>query len=590
MAYSTITGLRFLLSTIWHTPYASIPPCPPCLRGASEMFGPIRDRPAEAQANGFNSRWALILLVLVILAAAAIRVRLLQVPLERDEGEYAYIGQLILQGVPPFKLAYNMKLPGTYLAYAVSMALFGQTTAGVRLGLLLVNAGTILLLFLLGRRLLGTLPALGTAASFAFLSLSTEMLGVFGHATHFVLLPATAGLLTFLSAVDSGRVAVFLLSGLFLGFAVLMKQPGAVFPLFALSWLAGTRLASQDRGIRRLLQESIVLSIGTAIPLAATAIVLAFLGVFDKFWFWTVEYGREYVTALPLSQGIEHLESAVSRIVPQALLLVGLASLGLVMLAFSRSGIRHRAFLAGFLAFSIIGVSPGLYFREHYFVLALPAASLLVGAALKGLERAAPRASHSMPTSLVLLALVALACAQTVYAQRDVYFRMSPEQVSRRLYGLNPFPESLEIARYIKNHTGPDDRIAVFGSEPQIFFYSSRRSATGHIYMYGLMEKHPFARRMQEEMIREIEASRPAYAVWVRIPTSWLESRDSERLLFDWVGQYIGANYDIVGQLVLVGVERTAFLWDAVAAHAPLGDATMLLVLRRKDLSGLRTH
>lgn len=48
------------------------------------------------------------------------------------------------------------------------------------------------------------------------------------------------------------------------------------------------------------------------------------------------------------------------------------------------------------------------------------------------------------------------------------------------------------------------------------------------------MEKQPLAKRMQEEMIQEIEAARPAYAVWVRDPTSWLESRDSERLLVEW--------------------------------------------------------
>jgi hypothetical protein len=82
------------------------------------MFGPNRDRPAGKQADWFNCQWALILLMLVILTAAAIRIRLLQVPLERDEGEYAYAGQLILQGVPPYKLAYNMKLPGTYLGHA----------------------------------------------------------------------------------------------------------------------------------------------------------------------------------------------------------------------------------------------------------------------------------------------------------------------------------------------------------------------------------------------------------------------------------------------------------------------------------------
>ena len=48
-------------------------------------------------------------------------------PLERDEGEYAYAGQLMLQLIPPYQLAYNMKLPGIYAAYAVVLKLFGQT-------------------------------------------------------------------------------------------------------------------------------------------------------------------------------------------------------------------------------------------------------------------------------------------------------------------------------------------------------------------------------------------------------------------------------------------------------------------------------
>src|ERR1039458_9666514 len=53
-------------------------------------------------------------LVLVIVFFAVVRMRLRNAPLERDEGEYAYMGQLILQGIPPYKLASNMKLPGTY--------------------------------------------------------------------------------------------------------------------------------------------------------------------------------------------------------------------------------------------------------------------------------------------------------------------------------------------------------------------------------------------------------------------------------------------------------------------------------------------
>lgn len=74
-----------------------------------------------------HRHWVRWLVVATILLVALVRLRLLNLPLERDEGEYAYAGQLMLQGVPPYQLAGNMKFPGTYAAYAIIMAGFGQT-------------------------------------------------------------------------------------------------------------------------------------------------------------------------------------------------------------------------------------------------------------------------------------------------------------------------------------------------------------------------------------------------------------------------------------------------------------------------------
>src|SRR5580698_8412712 len=111
--------------------------------------------PCYSRTRDFVRRFTTtqILLAAILLAAALVRIRLIQVPLERDEGEYAYAGQLMLQGIPPYSVASNMKLPGTYAAHAVIMAIFGQTITGIHFGLLLVNAATILLVFALGQRL-----------------------------------------------------------------------------------------------------------------------------------------------------------------------------------------------------------------------------------------------------------------------------------------------------------------------------------------------------------------------------------------------------------------------------------------------------
>jgi hypothetical protein len=68
----------------------------------------------KIEINGKALRFGWWMLAAIVFGVViAIRIRLLGIPLERDEGEYAYAGQLILQGIPPYKLAYNMKFPGT---------------------------------------------------------------------------------------------------------------------------------------------------------------------------------------------------------------------------------------------------------------------------------------------------------------------------------------------------------------------------------------------------------------------------------------------------------------------------------------------
>ncbi|MEK7861610.1 MAG: hypothetical protein AAB284_09675 [Chloroflexota bacterium] len=132
--------------------------------------------------------WALV--ALAVLASAAIRLRLLEVPLDRDEGEYAYVGQLLLQGVPPYAGAYNLKWPGIYGAYAASLALFGPTVAGVHWGLLVVSAATAVLVYALAAHLGGRATGVVASAAFAALAVNPKLLGTAAYAEHFVLLPA----------------------------------------------------------------------------------------------------------------------------------------------------------------------------------------------------------------------------------------------------------------------------------------------------------------------------------------------------------------------------------------------------------------
>src|SRR5262245_45076025 len=139
-----------------------------------------------------------ILLAVVVAVVVFLRIHLLAIPLERDEGEYAYAGQLMLQGIPPYELVYNMKFLGVYAAYALIMWIFGQTTIAIHLGLLIVNIASIVIIFLIARRLIGLTAGITAAASYAILSASASVLGLAAHATHFVMLPTLLGTLVLL--------------------------------------------------------------------------------------------------------------------------------------------------------------------------------------------------------------------------------------------------------------------------------------------------------------------------------------------------------------------------------------------------------
>jgi hypothetical protein len=236
--------------------------------------------------------------------------------------------------------------------------------------------------------------------------------------------------------------------------------------------------------------------------------------------------------------------------------------------------------LVGFLAFSLAAFSAGFYFREHYYIFVLPVVSLFTGLAISTVSGLA-----ASRTSLVRFAPLLLCCAalsQPILAGRKFYFEIPPGDVSHILYGGNPFQESVRVAEYLRDHTEADDTIAVLGSEPQIYFYSKRHSATGYIYTYELMEPQSYARQMQEEMIRQIESARPKYVISIGVRSSWLQQPESERLIFAWADDYVGKFYDVVGLVNILSRDHTDYYFDQLPEPMPQL-VNYIFICRRKS-------
>jgi hypothetical protein len=511
-------------------------------------------------------------LLLVVVFCSVVRMRLRNMPLERDEGEYAYMGQLMLQGIPPYKIACNMKLPGTYAAYAAMMAVFGETPAGIRVGLMLFNVAATILVFLLAKYLYGWLAGAVAGMTYSFLSCRPAVLGLYAHATHFVVLAALAGILLLLYAIETRRIGIYFGSGLCLGLAFLMKQPGSFFAVFAGSyWL--WKEWRQPFPYRDVAIRGGALFAGMVLPFGVTCLLLLRAGVFPSFWFWTWSYAWQYgvATTWPDVQYALHafLPGVIRPFVIWEIIAVGLAAP-----MWSRFARTHAGFVTCFFLFSCLAVFPGFYFRPHYYILVLPAAALGAGIAVSAARQIL--LEKRLGTFFVWFPVLyfSIALAISVRAECRKYFSLDLDAAARKMHPGEPFPEAVVVGSYIKAHSDQRDTIAIFGSESEICFYAARHCASSYLYFFPLMEKQKFARQMQDDMMRQIRAAQPRFLVYVSEVRSWgsngqvQENQD----LVDRTWAYAHNGYELVDEVALA--EDREHMW---------GDHACLYIFQRKE-------
>jgi dolichyl-phosphate-mannose-protein mannosyltransferase len=534
---------------------------------------------ADASRRSLIQLWPWLMILLVLLFVGFIRVRLLNVPLERDEGEYAYAGQLILQGIHPYELVYNMKLPGTYFAYAAGMAVFGETVSGVHLTLLVANSLTIIFVFLLGQKLFGALAGVVAGASYGILSVSPAVLGLAAHATQFVVLFAVPATWLLWKAVESGGRRIFFFSGLLYGLAFLMKQQGICFCLFGSVFLLLQAVRNKSMFTRNFARRCFLFWLGMVLPFSIFCLFCAAVGDFGRFWFWTFTYARTYAAHEPVLDGLGHLYEYLrdrSGVYVGFWILVGA---GLMLSARNRTVRRQMFFATGFLVFSFLGTAIGLYFRAHYFVLLLPAFAISVGLAVDSLRRGF--SSHA--AKIIPLVLFIAVVGWNIWLQKYIYFQLPPVAVCRVIYtSLNPFIESIAVAKFIREHSDTNACVAVVGSEPEIYFYAQRHSATGYIYTYPLMESQPYAISMEREMGSEIEANKPEYLVLVMYRYSWLFHDSSDTEILGWVTKYAKESYERTGLINMQPDGQSIYLWGDDAKNYQGRLDQFIVVYKRK--------
>lgn len=485
--------------------------------------------------------WALLLGLLVF----ALRAPQLDLPLERDEGGYAYIAWRLLEGDTPYLDWFDQKPPGIFVAYAIALSFGSDPVVAIRGLAALCCAASAILLFAIALRLLGQTAGLLAGVLLAALSADASVQGPIANTELFMapwILLAAWGTLR-IPAQARPSIAAGLAIGLALGIASAFKQVAVVNApfLLAIFWL---RLSGPQRG-RALLRFGLWVGLGGGLVWCAIA-----------GWFWlrgglgaaldaVLLHNLAYTAQLTLSQRLAQLSHFATPMIPTQGVAWLLAAAGLVALARRRD--RFPAlFLGGFAATNAIGVSAsGLYF-PHYFQQVLPAVAALAAA---GVLAAADRAGIARRPTLAVGA--ALALAPLAFASVE-FARLTGAEATRRLYPGSVFEAMPAIAAEIAALTRPEDSVFIFGAEPEILLHAERVSASRYIYLFPLYGSFPDAEQRQAGVIAELEAARPAVIVW--IPNRMFFGPGSPQLLTEWSTGLIDSSYRLHA---LVAAERS---------------------------------
>lgn len=515
-----------------------------------------------------------------------LRINLLDLPLERDESAYAYLGQRAAEGLAPYQDFYEMKPPFLFYAYSLLNLIFGYSMEGLRWGALFLSLLMCVGVYLIGRSFFGAKYALIAALVLALFSASPYTTMVFAESELLVMGLALYGiwfLCRLLSEDLSTRSKPWLLigAGVLIGSSVMVKQSGVFFLGFAAVVLV---LLAEGENLRekfyKLIQNGLWFSIGAITPvLICLAIILGF-GVWEDFAFWNLEYPSLY-TGDQASSEVNLFQASFKSITQHQILLWVWAGAGLLALPLKGLGRKMSIALGALALFSFLTITPGQRYYLHYWIQFLPAVALLCAHLFFKLEKLGKKGSlsfakvGSFPLAILLL-LSGVALSSTHWLKSD------SANLMRTMFSGNPFVEDQLMARIIESQIKPDETVAVLGSEPQIYVYLNRKAPSRHFYPAFLSRNHRFTDQWNAEALDGLNDQKPDYVVLNIVTMSWMLRPDSNQKYYQ--GSYAWAieNYRPIAWADYLDYFNPTIVSDATAStYKPQGGNYVVLMKRK---------
>lgn len=454
--------------------------------------------------------------IIVLLLTTLSRIHLLDVPLSRDEGTYALLGKMAMQGKIPYIDFYEMKPPMLYYLFGLGGKILGNSETGFRVFLLLISLASCFFIFEILRKNTNIRIASLGAATYSFLSLNLYAFGFAIVAEHLVNLMVVLSAYFILSA--SFKMKYFF-AGLAIAISIFTKQTAILFaPVMLLL------VYFQSNNIKKFSKDFLWFVLGGASIGSLILIFFIATSSLKDAIFWMFEYPSKYADSISWDEGKDYFSMFFNKIINfQKITLSVLCLLALTSVLFIKNDLIKSFIL--YLMLAIVAIFPGYRFYGQYWLPIFPALTLLAMISLHNISIRWNKLSAFMVV-IPLLTLVDFSIHKEYYLANNKH----AEVLS--LYKGNPFDAIKKLSEHANKIMKPSETFMMLGSEPQAYLYAEKNPDTKHVFM-GMMSRqtekqNPFT----NEVLNDIEKIKPDYILYNLFAYSWMLKNDESSTLY----------------------------------------------------------
>lgn len=448
-------------------------------------------------------------LILIMLLVVVLRIPSLYEPYwYGDEGIYLVLGQGLKKGLVFYRDIHDNKPPLLYILAAIAGNVFYFRL--MLMGMFAVATGVF---FRLVQRLMPKEKKAWYLSTLLMIILTTAFEGNIANAEIFIVLPVTAAMLLLWNeeAKQKRQWKNYLWAGLLFSAGFMLKVP-ALFDMMAAGfWLVFLTKDKWREVFKRLADKNIwMMVLGFLLPIVLSLAYYYNVGAGERYFRSALGQNIGYLSSW---QTGEHTTSGFSSqsglMVRAELLAVSLLALTLVVKRFKLS--KGFGLMSVWFLFGLFGALLSERPYPHYLIQPAVPLAILISYLLFGRRKL-------IKMGVLMLGVIGgLAYYQIRFWHYPLlpYYQNFAEYVSGkksqeeyRNYFDPRVNQSYQIGEYIKNKTGEDDKIFVWGDEPFVYALSERLPIGRYTVAYHVVDFNGY-----EEVMAKWDENRPRIVV-----------------------------------------------------------------------------